>query len=256
MTSSLFMLDLEGTLYTREGLINGALEAVAQLRELSLGVRFLTNTDSQSDSALLEQVRALGLELELHELFTPVNAAAALVARVPSGRAFVVGTAAVKNQLARSLELTDDPASASHVIVGDCRDDLDYGLLNSAFQGLDAGAEFIALQAGRFFLSQGQRHLDTGGIVAALEYASGRRAHVVGKPAEAFLDAAVASGRLPVSRADVWVVGDAETTDIGMGVAYGAQTVQVRTGKYQPGQGGSATHIVDSIVDVPQLFEP
>ncbi len=251
------MLDLEGTLYTRDGLIPGALESVARMRELTEGVRFLTNTDSQSDEALLEQVRARGLKLESHELFTPVNAAAALVSRVPGARALVVGTTAVRSQLARSLDLTDDPTSASHVIVGDCRDDLDYPLLDSAFRGLDTGAELVALQAGRFFLSQGQRHLDTGAVVAALEYASGQRAHVVGKPNVAFLAAAVASvGVPPLSPADVWVVGDDETTDIAMGVDYEARTVQVRTGKFQPGQGGSATHIVDSIADVPQLLEP
>lgn len=250
------MLDLEGTLYTRESLIEDALEAVSRLRELSVAVRFLTNTDSKSDSALLAQVRALGLELEPHELFTPVNAAAALVAQVPNSRAFVVGTSEVRDQLARSLELTDDPMAASHVIVGDCRDDLNYSLLDSAFQGLDAGAKLIALQAGRFYLSHGQRHLDTGGIVAALEYAAGRQGCVVGKPSMDFLEMAVASVRVPLSREDVWVIGDDEMTDISMGVGYGARTIQVRTGKYQPSQGGSATYIVDSIADVPRLFEP
>lgn len=45
----LVMLDLEGTLYTREGLIAGAVAAVDGLRGLADGVRFLTNTDSQSD---------------------------------------------------------------------------------------------------------------------------------------------------------------------------------------------------------------
>lgn len=248
------VIDLEGTIFTREGIIDGALKAVEKLRDFSQGIRFLTNTDSQSNVGLLGQLRALGMDLALDELFTPVNAAATLLSQVPRCCAFVVGTAAVRSQLAQSLEVTDNPTRASHVVVGDCRADLNYRLLDSAFRGVDAGAELIALQSGRYFLSQGKRHLDTGGIVAALEYASGRRAHLVGKPALTFLRAAVASVGLSVRPSEVWVIGDDETTDISMGEAFGAQTVQVRTGKYRSGDGGSATHLVDSIADVPELL--
>lgn len=81
----LVMLDLEGTLYTREGLIAGAVAAVDGLRGLADGVRFLTNTDSQSDVELLGQLRDKGLDVGAEELFTPVNAAVAFVEGVGAG---------------------------------------------------------------------------------------------------------------------------------------------------------------------------
>ncbi|GAA0389516.1 hypothetical protein GCM10009541_35780 [Micromonospora gifhornensis] len=42
------LLDLEGTLYANRRVIGGASDAIAELRERGLGVRFLTNTDSKT----------------------------------------------------------------------------------------------------------------------------------------------------------------------------------------------------------------
>lgn len=253
MTS--LMLDLEGTLYTRQGVIDGAREALAALREIAQGVRFLTNTDSQGHPTLLDYLASLGLDVAPDELFTPVDAAAARVGSVPGARALVVGTPAVIEQLARSIVLTRDAAEATHVIVGDCRASLSYPVIDDAFQALMAGAELVALQRGRFFLSGGRPHLDTGAIVAALEYAAQRTALVVGKPATEFLDAAVRSLPQRPDPADVWVVGDDASTDVEMGRAYGATTVQVRTGKFDPGQPPSgASHVIDSIATLPGLL--
>ncbi|MDR1236750.1 MAG: HAD-IIA family hydrolase [Propionibacteriaceae bacterium] len=249
------MLDLEGTLYTRAGVIPGARETVAALRKCTAGIRFLTNTDSRADGSLLAELHELDLDVAEHELFTPVTAAAKLVSAVPGARAFVIGTSEVTEQLADTLQLAADPTAATHVIVGDCRTSLSYSLLNDAFQALSNGAELIALQHGRYFLSGGRAQLDTGAVVAALEYATDRTAVVVGKPSVHFLDAAVRSFPGTPAPEDVWVVGDDAATDIAMGQHYGATTVQVRTGKFDPAhQTAYATHIIDSITGLLALL--
>jgi len=248
------LVDLEGTLYTRDGVLPGAVEAVAALRERADALRFLTNTDSQDDETLLAGLGERGFDITSHELFTPVTAAAALLAGTPDARAFVLATEAVRRQLGRGLVLTGEVDEATHVVVGDCRPSLSYDLLNAAFGALDRGAALVALQRGRFFLSQGRRQLDTGAVVAALEYAAGIKAEVVGKPAVSFVRLALASVGAAADGGEVWVVGDDATSDIAMGRAAGVVTVQVRTGKYAHHCAGDATHVVDSIADVPALL--
>lgn len=54
--------------------------------------------------------------------------------------------------------------------------------------------------------------LDAGAFVAALEYATGREATIVGKPSPAFFRAAAES--MGVDLPDVAVVGDDITTDV------------------------------------------
>lgn len=250
------LLDLEGTIFTRDGVIAGAIQAVAQLRARSDAVRFLTNTDSRSSENLLASLRQLGFELEPEELFTPVTAAAELIAP-RSGSAFVLGTQAVRGQLAERITLTDDPGAAAHVVVGDCRETLTYPVLDAAYAAVAGGARLVALQRGRYFLAGGRRHLDTGAIVAALEFAAGITPEVVGKPSTTFLRLALAPLGPAAAHGEVWVVGDDPSSDIAMGNAFGATTVQVRTGKYSledPGATAAATYIVDSLVDVPALL--
>lgn len=249
------LLDLEGTIYTREGVLPGALEAVAALRERCDAVRFLTNTDSQATDALHASLVERCLNLSIDELFTPVRAASELVSAA-DGTAFALVTDAVRAQLGQRIGLTDDPDAATHVLVGDCRPSLSYALLDAAFSAVTSGCPLVALQRGRFFLSAGARHLDTGAIVAALEYAAGVSAEVVGKPSPSFVRLALASLG-PDAAGDVWVVGDDATSDIAMGHAFGATTVQVRTGKFtqQPEASTGATHTIDSLADLPALLD-
>ena len=101
---------------------------------------------------------------------------------------------------------------------------------------------------------------DWGPFVAALEYASGQSALVLGKPSVEFGELAVASfGGLSAERSGdaVWVVGDDATSDVALGQKMGATTVQLRTGKF-PGQATErvfhpASHQIDSIAELPAL---
>lgn len=144
----------------------------------------------------------------------------------------------------------------THVLIGDCRDVLDYPALDGAFRAVREGAELLALQRGRYFKRADGDHLDTGAVVAAVEYAAGTTARVLGKPAVDFFALAVRS--LGVSAEECLVVGDDASTDVAGGNAAGLRTVQVRTGKYadQHAEGltGSATHTCDSIAELPDLI--
>ena len=92
---------------------------------------------------------------------------------------------AVKADFAE-LEECDERAEA--VIVGDLGEAFGYGILNRAFRHLMAGAELIALQKNRFWMTPDGLSLDVGPFVAALEYASGTEAYIVGKPARGFFE--------------------------------------------------------------------
>lgn len=252
------LLDLEGTLYTREGVIEGASTAVDELRADGHTLRFLTNTDSQSTASLHAALKARGLRVRAEELFTPVVAAAVALFGDPETRVLVLGNEAVTAELASRVTVVGRDEAPTHVVVGDVRTSLTYGLLDEAFAALHGGARLIALQKGRYFLSGGLAHLDTGAVIAALEYASGVTAQVVGKPSVGFVSLALRSLPVPTDPDRTWVVGDDASTDIAMGLAAGVRTVQVRTGKFDLQSADStlprAHHVVDSVRDLPELM--
>src|SRR4029453_15612378 len=98
-------------------------------------------------------------------------------------------------------------------------------------------------------------HLDTGGWVRLLEYATGQSARVLGKPSPEFFTAPLdALGRRPQG---ALVVGDDLAADIGGGHAVGAATVLGRSGKGdrpQPGAQAAPGAVVDSVADLPGLL--
>ena len=97
--------------------------------------------------------------------------------------------------------------------------------------------------------------LDAGAFVAALEYASGRTATVIGKPSPAYFEAAVAALEPPPST--VFMVGDDVETDIAGAHNAGLKTVLVKTGKYPGGPlppSVKPTWVLDSIADLPKTL--
>jgi ribonucleotide monophosphatase NagD (HAD superfamily) len=147
-----------------------------------------------------------------------------------------------------------DSAVVTHVVVGDVRSTLSYELLDAAFRALRAGAELVAMQKGRFYLDDAGPHIDTGAIVAALEFAAGVPATIVGKPSVAFLDLAAR----PFPPEQICVVGDDVLSDVRMGRDAGARTVLVRTGKYSLQRdvpdAPVPDHEIDSLAALPSLL--
>ena len=122
---------------------------------------------------------------------------------------------------------------------------------------LDLDADFVALQKNRYWRTPDGLSLDAGPFVAALEYATGRDAVVVGKPAPGFFAAVL--GELGTDPRATVMVGDDVESDVGGALRAGLAGVLVRTGKYRAdavaASGIRATATLDSIADVPRWLE-
>jgi HAD superfamily hydrolase (TIGR01458 family) len=247
------LLDLDGTLYVGSRVVAGAPEAVRWLRDQGLTVRFCTNTDSIAPAGLADRLARFGLEAAEDELITPIAVAGRLFASVPQARVLAVAADGVRQLLARFLAGPGEPVT--HVLVADPSYGATYDDLDAAFRALRAGAELVATQVNQIAVRDDGEHLDTGGWVRLLEYATGQTARVLGKPSPEFFTAPLdALGRGPDT---ALVVGDDLAADGGGGRAVGAATVLVRTGKGdrpQPGAEAEPDAVVDSVADLPGLL--
>jgi HAD superfamily hydrolase (TIGR01458 family) len=248
------LLDLDGTLYVGSQVVPGAPEAVRWLRDQGLTVRFCTNTDSITPAALADRLARRGFEAAEEELVTPVAVAERLFASASQARVLAVAADEVRQLLSRFLAGPDTPPT--HVLVADPSYGATYADLDAAFRALRAGAELVATQVNRVVVRDDGEHLDTGGWVRLLEYATGTSARVLGKPSPEFFTAPLdALGRGPDT---ALVVGDDLAADIGGGRAVGAATVLVRSSKGdrpQPGAEAEADAVVDSVADLPGLLQ-
>ncbi len=247
------LVDIDGVLYVGDEPIAGAVAALEELRALSAGLRLVTNTTSKSRRQIVEHLRELGFDVALEDVLTP----AALAVRHCRERAYRSVRLLVGEALRDDLtELADIPGAGTvdAVILGDLGDGFTPEVLNEAFRLLIDGAELVALQHNRYWRRADGLVLDVGAYSAALEYATGRNAVVVGKPAHAFFAAAL--GELNARPDQAVMVGDDIEADVGGAIAAGLQGILVRTGKYRAdtleSSGVRPTQIVDSIAEVPR----
>ncbi len=242
------LFDLGGVLYVGDRLLPGARDALVSLSAAGIPVRYITNTTRLPRDGVLAKLRGLGLEIRAHELFTPATAA----------RDHCLGHGLRPHLLVHPrlqcefADLTGGEANA--VLMGDAGHAFTYEALNTAFRLVMGGAPLLAMGKNRYFQEAEGLSLDIGPFVAALEFATGAEAVVLGKPAPAFFLSAV--GSLGLEPGKVVMVGDDAGADVCGALGAGLQAILVRTGKYRPGDeagveaaGGQVCDDLDAAVD-------
>lgn len=220
------LIDLAGVLHVGEQAIAGSVEALARLRGTGLPLRFLTNTTRTPRRTLVAKLQRMGFALDEDELQTAPHAAQLLVRERGLKPLYLVHP-----DLAD--EMGPSAANPDAVVMGDMGPFLDYAQLDAAFRLLMAGKPFIAMAKNRYFMEEDGLSLDMGAFVTGLEFSSGARAEIVGKPAASFFHTALAE--LDVAPADAVVIGDDLHDDVGAAISAGIPGILVRTGKFRAG---------------------
>ncbi len=246
------LLDIDGVLYVGDEPIDGAHDALAQLREQAAGLRLVTNTTSRSRRQVCEHLGELGFQIDVEEVLTPAAMALSHCDERGYESVELIVSDGLREDLARFEGAGGEKVDA--VILGDVGKRFDSELLNHAFRLIMDGAELVALQHNRYWRRADGLALDVGAYASALEYATRRDAVVVGKPAEAFFQAAVVDMGLD----NAVMVGDDVEADVGGAMAAGLAGILVRTGKYRQDAlppEVTPTAVVDSIADVPEMLQ-
>jgi HAD superfamily hydrolase (TIGR01458 family) len=251
------LLDIDGTLYVGDEPVPGAPEALRALEARGHVLRYLTNTTRFSRDELAGRLRAMGFPASADQLFTAPVAAAAWL-RMQGIRRIAACVPASTLADFRSFELVLDDDVPEAVVVGDLGPEWTFDRINRAFRQLLAGARLVALQRNRYWRTPDGLTIDAGAFVAALEYAAGTEATVVGKPSREFFR--LAADSLPPGGGPALVVGDDVETDIAGARAAGLGSILVRTGKFRPEALAVSPvrpdRVVDSVSDLVALLTP
>jgi HAD superfamily hydrolase (TIGR01458 family) len=244
------LLDLAGVVYEGDHVLPGAIDAVARLHAAGLPLRFVTNTTTKTKQALLTRLSGLGLEITGDELFTPGQAARAWLDAHDASPVLLVHPN-LEGEFQGTAGRTKDA-----VVVGDAGKAFTYENINHAFRALVDGAELVALAKNRTFKADdGKLSLDAGAFVAALEYAIGKEAAVLGKPSAAFFESALAS--MDCTPQDGVMVGDDAEADVAGALKAGVgSALLVRTGKYRDGdETRFEPHPTETVANLPAAVQ-
>lgn len=235
----LAILDLDGTVYRGSEPCPYAPEAICDLVESGVAVRYLTNNSAAEQEVVSEKLMAMGVPCEPDWVYGTGPAAARYCRDEGWRRVFVVGEPALERAVqATGLEVVDHDADV--VLAGICRG-FTYDWMNAALQCLNAGSRFVATNLDPTYPKEhGRFEPGAGSIIAALRTCSGRDPILVGKPEPTMVLQILQD--CGVAPEDALMVGDRPDTDLESGRRANVPTWLVLTGvtfEPIPGQPGS-----------------
>jgi 4-nitrophenyl phosphatase len=224
-----FLLDMDGTFFLGEQLIDGALDFIALLRQQGKGFLFLTNNSSKDRQQYAEKITRLGLPIQADQVLTSGEAAARCLSSDYAGaKLFVVGTPSLEGEFRAAGFVLDDPRPEVAVVGFDTA--LTYAKLWKLCDLVRAGLPYVATHPDLNCPAPGGFMPDIGATIAFVKASTGREPDlVVGKPSRLMAEAAAQKLGLPLEA--LAMIGDRLYTDIALGQAAGIPSVLVLSGE-------------------------
>jgi len=224
-----FLLDMDGTFYLGEQLLEGALRFIDVLKQQEREFLFLTNNSSKDSGQYVEKITRLGLPIPHEKILTSGEATAMHIQQVePGARVYVVGTKALENEFkSRGFELTHE--APNFAVVG-FDTTLTYDKLWKLCDLVRAGVPYLATHPDYNCPTETGFMPDIGAMIAFVKASTGREPDlIVGKPNKLFVEKAAERTGIPVSA--MCMIGDRLYTDIAIGGTAGIPTILVLSGE-------------------------
>jgi 4-nitrophenyl phosphatase len=224
-----FLLDMDGTFYLSDRLLEGALHFIDLLRGQKKEFLFLTNNSSKHRRQYAEKISRLGLPISEELVLTSGEATALYLKREhPEARLFVVGTPSLEEEFRQhGFQLVEQ--EPDFLVLG-FDTTLTYQKLWTLCDFVRAGIPYLATHPDFNCPTETGWMPDVGAMIAFVKAATGREPDlVIGKPNRLIVDAAAAKMNLPVNQ--LAMIGDRLYTDIALGQSSGIVTVLVLSGE-------------------------
>ncbi len=225
-----FLLDLDGTIYLADRLIDGAADFLKCLQEQDKKVFFLTNNSSKNRFNYRDKLQGMGIQVKAEQIFTSGEATAIyLQEKCPGAKLFLLGTPLLAEEFRQAGFELIDQGEPDFVVLG-FDTTLTYDKLWQACDYIRAGTAYIATHPDlNCPLGNGRYMPDAGAMIKFIEASTGRAPLVIGKPNPGMLFSL--SKKFDIDKSRTAIVGDRLYTDIQLGEEAGLITILVLSGE-------------------------
>ena len=224
-----FLLDMDGTFYLGDKLIEGSLDFLDALKRTGRTARFLTNNSSKSASVYANKLEKMGVEERYRDVISSGHAAAHYCLKhFPGKKCYLLGNPMLKEEMiAMGLELTED--DADYVLVA-FDTTLDYAKMCKVCDYIRYGKPYIATHPDYNCPTETGFIPDMGAIMAFIEASTGRKADIIlGKPYGGIVEEALERTGFQLN--EMAMCGDRLYTDVATGVNHGMTGIFVLSGE-------------------------
>ena len=230
---TLFLLDMDGTIYLGDNLFDGVKELLSLIRERGRRYVFITNNSSRSVGDYVAKLRRLGLEeVGEEDFFTSTQATLMLLQRAYGDKLlYVQGTRSFVRELAEGgLNVTEEFTDKASAIVVGYDTELTAAKMETSCRMLTLfDLPYYAANPDWVCPTEFGYVPDCGSMCRGYELATGKRPIFIGKPEPTMIE--VVTERFGRHKDEVLVVGDRLYTDIASGRNAGVDTLCVLSGE-------------------------
>ncbi len=248
-----FLLDMDGTLYLGNQLIDGTLDFLRHLKETGKRAVYFTNNSSKGADKYVEKLAKLGIEATEDDFVTSVNATEVYLKEKQYKKVYVMGTKSLLKQLKEAgLSVTDRLEDDIDCLCIGFDTELTFSKLDDASILLNRDIDYVATNPDLTCPTEYGFVPDCGSFAQCLYNATKRMPTIIGKPEP--LMAKLAVEKTGCKEEEMAVMGDRLFSDIACGKNAGIDTIFVLSGECTmediPKYGVTPTWIYDSVKEV------
>jgi 4-nitrophenyl phosphatase len=225
------ILDMDGVLWHDSEPLGDLPAIFRKIEAMGIKVILVTNNATRTIAEYHTKLKGFGVELEAWQVITSGQAVGIYLQKTyPDGAdIYVVGQPSLRNSLADlNFHVMDEDGTSADVVVASLDYGLTYDKLRQASLLIQNGSFFVGTNPDVTLPTPQGLIPGSGTVIGALEIASGKKAHIIGKPEPALYE--IALERLNISPNTALAVGDRLETDIKGADAAGIHTALVLSG--------------------------
>ncbi len=225
-----FILDMDGTLYRGNKVMEGAAEVVNFLISIGKDVIFVSNKTTETGEDYWSFLSKNGFNVKKEQIITATHSVRKYLKKNFSEVVFyaIGGEKFIRELTEEGARFSGNPEEVDFVIVTlDMK--VNFEKLEIAAKSLEKGAHFFAANIDDTCPVEDGEITDAGAIVSTLEKRTGRKLEKhFGKPSPFIFE--LIKSKMKYKQENYLIVGDRLLTDIKMGNDFGIDTALVSTG--------------------------
>ncbi len=223
------LLDLDGTIYIGDKLIDGAKDALDFFRKSGKQLVFLTNNSSKTDDEYVKKLSALGVYVSGDDVYTSGDAALEYLLKFYSEkRVYLLANDKLKEEFSQAGVILSDTDPEIALLAYDTT--INFEKIKTFDRFLKKGALYIATHPDAVCPAPGYSMPDVGSFIEMFCKSSGRRPDkIIGKPNTVMGD--MVKYKYSASSDEVMMVGDRMYTDIRFANNSGFYSMAVLSGE-------------------------
>jgi HAD superfamily hydrolase (TIGR01450 family) len=249
---SLFLFDLDGVFYKgKESRVKlGGSRVIRKLRLEGKKIFVLTNNSTDSVATIHSRLMEFSIDVAPEEILSSARLTADyLKSHKGVVTYFLVGEHGLEAEMRGYGHRRTEGDFADCVVVGLDRG-LTYEKLDHAAKLVRSGASIIATHCSRLYMYKTGPAVAAGPIVKSIEYATGRRATVIGKPSPHMFKMALS--KAGCTKEEAVMIGDQLETDVLGAARAGIDSILVTSGVDRDAKGFK---VLATIPNVDRLVE-